>query len=49
MDGGGLNLVLWAPAADALPPTPVLSRALADPALADRLAAAATHLGYGLI
>jgi hypothetical protein len=49
MDGGGFCLVLWNPAADALPTAPVLSRALADPALADRLAGAATRLGYRLL
>lgn len=49
MDGGGLCLVLWSPAADALPAVPVLSRALTDPALADRLAGAASRLGYRLL
>lgn len=49
MDGGSFCLALWAPAADALPAHPVLSRALADPALADRLAAAAAGLGYRLL
>jgi hypothetical protein len=49
MDGGGLCLALWAPAADALPEAPVLSRLLADPALADRLAGAAARLGYRLL
>lgn len=49
MDGGGLCLALWTPAADALPDAPVLSRLLADPALADRLAAAAGRLGYRLL
>jgi hypothetical protein len=41
--------VLWNPAADALPGTPVVSRALTDPALADRLAGAASRLGYRLL
>jgi hypothetical protein len=49
MDGGGFCLVLWNPAADALPPAPVLSRPLTDPALADRLAGAAARLGYRLL
>ena len=49
MDGGSFCLVLWTPAADALPAAPVLSRALNDPALADRLAAAAGRLGYAVL
>lgn len=49
MDGGGFCIVLWNPAADALPDTPVLSRARTDPALADRLAGAASRLGYRLL
>jgi hypothetical protein len=49
MDGGGLCAALWTPAADALPRTPVLSRALSDPALADRVAGAAARLGYRVL
>jgi RES domain-containing protein len=49
MDGGGWCVALWTPAADALPAAPVLSRPLADPALADRLAATAARLGYRLL
>lgn len=49
MDGGGFCVVLWLPAADALADSPVFSRALSDPALADRLAAAASRLGYRLL
>ncbi|HTL23698.1 MAG TPA: RES family NAD+ phosphorylase [Mycobacteriales bacterium] len=49
MDGGGWCVALWTPAADALPDAPVLSRPLADPALADRLAGTAARLGYRLL
>jgi hypothetical protein len=49
MDGGGWCVALWTPAADALPDVPVLSRPLADPALADRLAGTAARLGYRLL
>jgi hypothetical protein len=49
MDGGGFCLALWEPAADAMPTAPVLSRPLTDPALADRLAAAAARMGYRLL
>lgn len=49
MDGGGSCVALWSPATDALPSAPVMSRPLADPALADRLAGAAARLGYRLL
>lgn len=49
MDGGSGCLTLWTPAADALPPRPVLSRPLSDPSLANRIAAAADRLGYRLL
>jgi len=49
MNGGQRCLVLWTPAQDALPELPVFSRALSEPALADRLAGAATRLGYRLL
>lgn len=49
MRGGGTCLVLWQPAADALPDRPVFSLPLDHPGLANRLAVLATDLGYGLV
>lgn len=49
MDGGARCLVLWNPAQDAVSSVPLLSRPLSDPAMADRLAAAASRLGYRLL
>jgi len=40
---------LYERARAALPATPVFNRALADPALLNRLSAAATRLGYGMV
>jgi hypothetical protein len=47
--GGGRCVVLWERAEDAMPATPDLHRALADPGLAGALAHAAAATGYTLI
>jgi RES domain-containing protein len=49
MRGGGACVVLWQPAADALPDVPTFSEPLDHPGMADRLAALAVDLGYGFL
>lgn len=47
--GGGECIALFLPAAKVMPDRPVFTRALADPAIQDRLATAAVCLGYDLV